>query len=465
MTGRIAIIGGGITGLATAYFLQERARASEIFLIEGERRWGGKVLTEYAQGFVIEGGPDSFLTQKPWALQLCEQLGLADRLAGPQPHRKAFVLLGGRLRRLPEGVMGLVPTRLGPFLRSDLFSAWGKLRMGLEPLMPARRDGEDESLGEFVRRRLGGQALERLAEPLLAGIYAADADQLSLLAAFPRLRELERRHGSLTAGVMAQRRRRPKSIERARPLFMTLQSGMSALIGALRAQLHNVNAITGQPVVQLGRQGKNATSLYSLRLADGCLLEADAVVLTTPAYIAAALLKPLSPAAAEFLAEIPYVSTVVVTLAFRRSQVEHPLDGAGFVVPRVEGRALTACTWSSSKWSGRAPEGAVLLRCFFGRAGREDELQLDDDGLLRLAYRELRSLLGLRGEPLLAQVHRWPRAMPQYLVGHLDRLAQIEEALGEHPIILAGAAYRGPGLPDCIKQAQDAVERLLPQKC
>ena len=463
MRRRVAIVGGGITGLATAYFLQERARASrqplEASLIEGEHRLGGKVLTEHVQGFIIEGGPDSFLTQKPWALQLCELLGLADRLTGPQPQRKTFVLLGGRLRRLPEGVMGLVPTRLGSFLRSDLFSGWGKLRMVVEPLVPPRRDDRDESLGEFVRRRLGRQALERLAEPLLAGIYAADADRLSLLATFPRLRELERRHGSLTAGVMAQRRR-SKDAKESKPLFMTLRPGLSALVEALRARLHGVKVITGQRVAQLGR--RNMKSSYSLRLADGGLLEADALVLTTPAHIAAKLLEPLSPKAAELLAGIPTVSTVVVTLAFRRSQVEHPLDGTGFVVPHVEGRTLTGCTWSSSKWPELAPEGTALLRCFFGRAGQEDALELNDDDLAHLAYEELQGLLGLQGEPILTRVHRWPRAMPQYLIGHLDRLAQIEEALGEHPgLILAGAAYRGIGLPDCIRQARDAAERLL----
>ena len=466
MRRHIAIVGGGITGLATAYFLRERARSSgrplEVSLIEGERRLGGKVLTEHVRGFIIEGGPDSFLTQKPWALQLCELLGLADQLTGPQPHRKTFVLLGGRLRRLPEGVMGLVPTRLGSLLRSELFSTWGKLRMAMEPLVPPRRDDRDESLGEFVRRRLGRQALERLAEPLLAGIYAADADRLSLLATFPRLRELERRHGSLTAGVMAQRRRRSKDAKEAKPLFMTLRPGLSALVEALMARLHDVRVITGQRITQLERRSRNMKSSYSLRLADGQLLEADAVVLTTPAHVAAELLEPLSPEAAELLAGIPAVSTAVVTLAFRRSQVEHPLDGTGFVVPPIEGRALTGCTWSSSKWPGVAPEGFALLRCFFGRAGQEDALKLSDEDLVHLAYEELRGLLGLRGEPLLVRVHRWPRAMPQYLVGHLDRLARIEEVLSEHPgLILAGAAYRGIGLPDCIRQAQEAAERVL----
>ncbi|NIV28690.1 MAG: protoporphyrinogen oxidase, partial [Anaerolineae bacterium] len=292
--------------------------------------------------------------------------------------------------------------------------------------------------------------------------YAADPDQLSLLATFPRFRELERRHGSLTAGITAQRRRGSSNPQRTKPLFVTLKPGLSVLIEALRAQLHDVTVIMGQPVVRLARQ--NTASPYRLRLADGSLLEADAVVLTTPAYVTAELLEPLSFKAAALLAEIHHVSTAVVTLAFQRSQVEHPLDGTGFVVPRLERRPLmgSTCTWTSSKWPGLAPEGFALLRCFFGRAGQEDILQLDDRELLHLAYQELRSLVGLRGEPILTRVYRWPRAMPQYPVGHLQRLAQLEAALSEHPgLVLAGAAYRGIGLPDCVKQAQESAEQVL----
>ena len=463
---RIAIVGGGITGLAAAYFLKERAqvlqRPVEIVLIEAAGRLGGKIVTERVQGFLIEGGPDAFLTQKPWALQLCERLGLADQLVAPRPG-KTYVLLGGKLRRLPEGAMGLVPTRLGSFLKSDLFSAWGKLRMGLDLLIPPRRDGQDESLASFIRRRLGREALERLAEPLLAGVYAADPDRLSLLATFPRLREMERRYGNLTKGVLRQRRnlrRSSTSDEKPRPVFMTLRAGLSRLIDALNAQIE-AQVITGQCVVELERVG---TADYRLTLADGRKLVADAVVLTTPAYVTAELLEALSPEAAELLAEIPYVSTAVVTLAFRRRDIEHPLDGTGFVVPRVEGRAITACTWSSSKWPGRAPQGFVLLRGFFRHNGQENVLQLSDDGLIDLAIRELRDLLGLRGEPALARVHCWPKAMPQYHVGHVERLAQIESALREHSgIWLAGAAYRGIGLPDCIHQGAQIAERILQQ--
>jgi len=329
---------------------------------------------------------------------------------------------------------------------------WGKLRMGLELLVPPRRNGQDESLGGFVRRRLGRQALEGLAEPLLAGIYAADPDQLSLLATFPGLQELERRHGSLIAASRALRRRRAAHAQPGRSPFMTLRGGLGMLIKALTIRFSQVTVLTGQRVAGLSYRQERAAPYY-LRLANGQSVEANTVVLATPAYVTAKLLEQMSPEATELLAGIPYVSTAVVTLAFRHREVEHPLDGTGFVVPRIEGRALTACTWSSSKWAGRAPEGFALLRCFFGRAGQEEIVKLDDEGLLCLAYEQLHDLLGLHGEPVLSRVQRWPQALPQYLVGHLDRLGNLEAALSDYPgLLLAGAAYRGIGLPDCIFQ-------------
>jgi oxygen-dependent protoporphyrinogen oxidase len=457
---RVVIVGGGITGLSTAYFAQERARAAgqplEILLIEREPRLGGKILTERTPGFLIEGGPDAFLTLKPWAIRLSEQLGLADQLINPPPDREAFILYRDRLRRLPQGAMGFIPTNFAGFLKSDLFSLWGKMRMGLDLLVPARRDGREESLGSFIRRRLGSELLERLAEPLLAGIYAGDADRLSLPATFPQLSALERQHGGLIRGALAHRR--ASRNQQSQPLFVTLQSGLGSLIEALEAQLQNVRIITGERVTKLSRRKTS----YQLSLVNGQVLEPDAVVLATPAYVTAELLEPLSFPAAQLLAGITYVSTTVVTLALRTSDVTDPLDATGFLVPRSERRKLTAATWSSSKWPGRAPAGFALLRVFFGRAGEEDRLVLNDAELKQLAYKELKPLLGLKGEPVLTRVHRWPKAMPQYETGHLERLAQVKEILSEHPgLILAGAAYRGIGLPDCIRQAQEAAECLF----
>ena len=463
---RVVIVGGGITGLAAAYFLLKRSQglkpSIEVTLVEPERL-GGKIVTERVQGFLVEGGPDAFLTQKPWAVQLCRDLGLGEQLVAPRPG-KTYALVKGRLRRLPEGAMGLIPTRLSSFAKSELFTPWGKLRMGLDLFLPPKRDDQDESLAQFITRRLGREALDRLAEPLLAGVYAADPQCLSVNATFPMLRELERRYGSLIRGALRMQRQRrnqrsPRSGEKPSPVFLTLRDGLETLTEALVSRIEpRVRVLKGRRVVRLDPLVKG----YRLALDDGSTLEADAVVLTTPAFVAAELVEPLSAEAAELLVQIPYASTAVVSLGFRRPDVEHPLDGTGFVVPRAEGRELSACTWSSSKWPGRAPEGFVLLRAFFGRFGRSDVLSLEDAELVELALDELRGLLGVRGRPALARVHRWPRAMPQYLVGHRERLVQIEQALSEHPrLILAGAAYCGIGLPDCIRQGEEVAERLL----
>ncbi len=458
MSGRVVVVGGGISGLATAYFLNKSAPELSITVVEKDERLGGKIQTERAQGCVIEAGPDAMLTQKPWALDLCKALGLEGQLISPLPGRKTFVLQGGRMRRLPRGAMGFIPSDFLGFLTSDLFSLAGKLRMGLEPFVPPKRDDGDESLGGFVRRRLGDESLERLAEPLLAGVYAADADRLSLEATFPTLRALEREHGNLIRGALAFRRKAKAKGPKA-PMFTSLETGLGTLVDSLEAALVGVQIVCGQRAVSLERLADDA---YALELGSGQRLEADHVVLTTPAFAAAELLAPLSPAAAEQLGAIPYASTAVVTLGFERRAVAHPLDATGFLVPRTEGRALTACTWSSSKWPGRAPEHLALLRCFFGKRGVSDALALDDDALVGLASEELRELVGAQGAPLLARVHRWPRAMPQYEVGHLARLERIERALDPFPSLhLVGAGYRGIGLPDCVKGARDAAGRVL----
>lgn len=458
-TPSVVVVGGGITGLSAVYFLLQRSRRADrplrVTLVEAERL-GGKIRTERVDGFVVEGGPDAFLAQKPWAARLCRELGRGEQLVVPRPG-KTYVLVGGRLRRLPEGAMGLIPTRLGSFASSELFTPWGKLRMGLDLVIPPQRDDRDESLAQFITRRLGREALERLAEPLLAGVYAADPQRLSVEATFPLLRELERRHGSLIRGAL--RTRRQQKGRKPPPVFLTLRDGLGTLVDALVSRIEpHATLLVGRRVVRLEPLPEG----YRLTLDDRTRWHADAVVLTPPAYVAAELLEPLSVEAAELLAGIPYASTAVVTLAFRRQDVEHPLEGTGFVVPRIEGRALTACTWSSSKWPGRAPEGFVLLRAFFGRFGRPDLTTLKDPEAVELALGELRDLLGVRGGPVLTRVHRWVRAMPQYLVGHLERLARIEEALGGHPgIVLSGAAYRGLGLPDCIRQGEEASQAVL----
>ncbi|MCL6552768.1 MAG: protoporphyrinogen oxidase [Firmicutes bacterium] len=476
---RVAVVGGGITGLAAAYGLSkaEGPRGVEVTLYEQAPRLGGKILTERVDGFILEAGPDSFLTSKPEALALSRALGLGEDLVGTGPDRTVYVLSRGRLHPLPEGLALVAPTRILPFLRSGLFTLPEKARIGVELLLPPRKVDGDESLGAFVRRRLGQAALDRIAAPLLAGIYAGDADALSAQAAFPQLCQWERRHRSLILAGLAQQRR--GATRQARPadrpaqegdggppgaasVFLSLAGGMGELVAALLAALRGrVQVLRGVAVARIAPPAGRELA-YTLHLDDGRVLRADGLVLTVPAFAAAGLLAPLSPAAAAALRQVPYASTAAVTLAYRRDAVAHPLDGHGFVVARDEPLAITACTWVSSKWPHRAPPELVLLRCYLGRAGADAIVGADDATLVDTARRDLRAVMGLDASPRLVHVVRWPRAMPQYLPGHLDRLAAIEAALAPLPrLALAGAGYRGVGVPDCIRQGQEAAARVL----
>ena len=451
---RIAVVGGGITGLAAAYAL----RGHDVTLLERDARLGGKILTERIDGFLLEAGPDSFLTTKPEAVALCRELGLADRLTGTNPGRTVYVLSRGRLHPLPDGLMLIAPTKVAPFLRSGLFSLREKARMAADLFLPPRAADRDESLAAFVRRRLGQAALDRIAAPLLAGIYAGESEQLSLRATFPQLLDLEKKHGSLIAGMLAQRRRTAvsPSTDGRLPLFMTLDDGLDRLVDRLAASLQGVDVRTGTGVAALSR----SASGYSLHLDTGDRVRADAVMLTTPAYVTADLLDALAPDAAALLRQIPYASTATISLGYRQQDLP-PLDGHGFVAARGEGRRITACTWASAKWPARAPGGYGLLRAYVGSAADPEALERSDDEIIQIVRGELAAAMGLQARPVLTRVVRWPRSMPQYTLGHLDRLAAIEHALSRLPgIVLAGAAYRGIGLPDCIRQGRAAAARV-----
>ena len=469
----VAVIGGGIAGLATAYALQERARATGMplacTLVEARPRLGGVILTERVDGFVIEAGPDSLLTQKPWGLELCQSLGIGDRLIGTNDQqRKIYILWDGRLQPLPEGLMLTVPTRLAPVLRSPLLSWRGKIRMGLEYFLPPRPSNGDESLAAFVRRRLGREALEKIAEPLLAGIYAGSPQEMSLLATFPRLHELEVTHGGLIRGMLAQRRttRRQASARRQRPpaVFMAPRGGMAEIVEALSARLDCVTMRLGervQSVVPRGEGGSTSQG-YAVRLEKAPPLQAEAVVFATPAYVTARLVEGFHPTLAEALRTIPYVSSATISLAYRRTDVPHPLDGFGFLVGRHEGRRIMAATWTSTKFPLRAPADHVLIRSFVGGARHKALVTLDDAALIRLVCEELGGILNITAAPRLARVYRWERANPQYLVGHLARVDAMEQLLAPYPgLLLTGSAYRGVGVPDCIHQGIQTAERLL----
>ena len=456
------IVGGGITGLATAYYLEQAAAKHGWdltgVLVEREQRLGGKLLTIDAAGFLVEGGPDSFLTLKPWALRMAVELGMEDDVLYQQSEG-VFLLHGGRLHRIPAGVVGLVPTRPWALLGASFLSWRGKLRAGLEPFIRPRRDGGQESLGEFMRRRLGPEAAQRLAEPFTAGIYAGDALQLGVRDLFPTLVEWEDRYGSLTAGRRAARATsagRPP----ARP-FASLRGGMGSLTQAIIGSLRRFTLHTGKGVTAIARDVGEDHSAYRISFEDGESIIADSVAMTVPARPAATVLRTLVPKVASILDELSAVSTGSVALAYRREAVDHPLTGSGFLAPRGEPSPFTGCTWSSSKWAERAPSGWVLLRAFVGSAGDESFLNRDDPDLVRLVAEGLRPLLGLRGEPSRAWVHRWPGAMPQYRVGHGARMDRLDQAMADHPgLFLTGASYRGIGIPDCIRQAQETAARM-----
>jgi len=460
----VLVVGGGIAGLSAAYGLAESAASrdspTQCTLVEAAPRLGGKILTEQVGGFVIEGGPDSFLSQKPWGVELCRRLGLADRVIGTNPdRRKTYVYSKGRLEELPEGLALGVPTRLGPFLGSGLLSWKGKLRLGAELLIPRRRERGDESLSSFFRRRLGDEALERIIEPLMTGIYAGDADNLSIQATFPRFPEMERQAGSIVRALLGSRRHRRQISNLSPTPFVTLQGGLSEMVQALTARLGHLRLLTGHRVRAVRASGVPLG--YEVLIEGTGPVAVDALILASPAYDAASLLEPLDGKLAALLRGIPYASTATISLGFRRQDFSHRLDGYGFVVPRIEGRALLAVTWTSSKWSHRAPDDTVLLRAYVGGAGREAVLGQSDSGLESLVRAELRAVMGVTEVPVLARVYRWPRAMPQYLVGHLERLAAIDEQLARWPgLFLTGAGYRGVGIPDCIRDGLNTAERV-----
>jgi oxygen-dependent protoporphyrinogen oxidase len=459
----VVVVGGGIAGLAAAYRLTRLEPPVAVTLVEASPRLGGKIVTERADGFAIEGGPDSFLSAKPRGIGLCRELGLEHHLQGTTPRRRrAFVLRRGRLHDLPEGLSGLVPTRLGPMLRSGLVSPRGKARLALDYVLPPRRDDEDEALGAFVRRRLGREVYENLVEPLMAGIYAGDGERLSLAATFPQLRDGERAHGGLIRGVLAAKRRGAASGvgPGARPAFVAPQGGMATLVEALAERLETagVRTLLGAEVGRIDGEEGPRSGRYRVRLAGGEEVAADAVVVATPAFVAADLVAGIDPSLATELASIPHASSAIVSLAYPRDVVTHPLDGHGYVIPRVEGRAALACTWTSAKWARRAPDGFVLLRVFVGRFGRDEAVAGSDETLIRLARDEVGDTLGIAPTPSLTRVHRWRHGMPQYVLGHPDRLAAIERRLQVLPgLALAGNAYRGVGLPDCIASGEAAA--------
>jgi oxygen-dependent protoporphyrinogen oxidase len=455
---RVAIVGGGIAGLAAALRVTERRPDASLVLFEAAPRLGGTIATVRERGFTIETGPDSFITEKPWALALCERLGIAGDLVGTREgDRRTHVARGDRLHALPDGFLLLAPTSLWPLVRSPLFSWTGKLRMGLDLVLPRRRDDGDESLAQFVRRRLGQEALERVGDPLVSGIYTGDPERLSVAATMPRFRELEAKHGSVIRGLRHSAGAAHGVAGARYGLFVCHRDGMGAIVDALAARLPAGSVRTATRVESLAR----ARDGWALR-AGGDTVAVDGVVLACPAHVAAGLVAANDPALADALAGIVYASSAIVSLGVRASDLPDGLPGFGFVVPASDGRDILACTFSSRKWAGRAPERFELLRAFVGGIRRPDLVARDDDALVATVRHELNRFVGLVGHAVVARVDRWPQAMPQYDVGHRERTRAIDArvaALGR--LGLAGAAYQGVGIPDCVHSGELAADAVL----
>ncbi|MCL4562431.1 MAG: protoporphyrinogen oxidase [Chloroflexi bacterium] len=459
---RVVIVGGGIAGLAAAYYLQAFAPGQALTLIEGESRMGGKIATDAQDGFVIEGGPDSFLSSKPGALDLCRELGLEDRLVGPnEAQHRTYILHGKHLYDLPEGLTGLIPSRFSPMLKTSLLSPAGKLRLFAEPVIPPAKDSREESLAGFFRRRLGGETYDRLVEPLVSGVFAGDGDRLSLDATYPSMRRLELEHGSLVRGAISMRMHlnsAPKPTAR-KPAFLTLPGGLAEIPAALVAHLKGIDLRLKSAIDQLEAGSDGG---YHLVLRSGETLRANVVILALPAYVSAGLTASLNPRLSGALNGIPYASTATVSLGYRVEDIPRPLNGYGYVIPKIEGRPILACTWTSSKFSGRAPQGYALIRLFIGRHGQEQLLDKPDQELVNLARQELGETLGITAPPVLTRLFRWPKALAQYTLGHLSRLETIQRELGSQSgLFLAGSAYQGVGIPDCIASGKMAAKAAI----
>ncbi len=469
---QVVIVGGGISGLATSYALMEEAEntqtAVQCTVVEREPRWGGKILTHVTDNYLIEGGADSFLTSKPWALELCRTLGLQDQLISTNSqHNQIFSFCRGALRELPQGLLAFRPRRVDTLVSSGLLSWGGMLRMAAERFWP-RRDPwpADESLGEFFRRRFGTEAFENLIEPLVAGIYAGDADELSIESTFPRFRELEREHGSVIKGMrkaLANAPAPPRSSGEATTMFMSLRGGLGELIRTLVEALRErgVGLIGGVECLDIQPQALES-GVFHVMLDNGDRLPADAVVLATPAYQTARLLRAFQPEAAGLLDGIPYASTATISMAYPAESIGSKIRGFGFVVPRKEQRRLLAATWTSLKWPDRSRAGETLIRCYIGGRGRETVLEQDDSSLVECVRGELTSMVGITTAPTYTEVHRWKQGMPQYVLGHRDRLAKVQEQLANSPgLYVTGAGMYGIGIPDCIREGTRVGKQLL----
>jgi oxygen-dependent protoporphyrinogen oxidase len=455
---RVIVIGGGISGLSAAHAILVRDPSADVVLIEQSARLGGNITTSREDGFVLDGGPDSWVASKPEATMLAKSLGLEGELIATVPeNRRALIAWGDRLHPLPEGFVLGVPTSILPILTTPLFSPLAKLRMALEPFIPRRKgrgEDDDESIDAFVRRRLGAEVVERLVAPLLGGIYGGDAGALSMRATLPQFIEMEERHGSLIHAMKATYRSRSSGPKPS--MFTSLRGGVGALVDGLAKAIGEPRLQTGVRVTRVASLSDDPRGRFAVELDSGETRYAHHVVMAVPAHVAASALRSLGDTVTSLLSAMPYVSTAVVAMAFTRADIAYPLDATGYIVPRAPGRRALAATWVSSKWPGRAPEGQALLRVFLGGAGGGEILAESDAELERLARAELARSMKLFAAPRWARIFRFDRSSPQPLVGHPGRMRRLKTLLppGLH---LVASGYDGVGIPDCVRQASDAA--------
>ena len=480
---RIIIIGGGVTGLGAAYKVTRAASEGhdvEFILFEKDRRLGGKICTEIVPDpsgkarFVVDGGPDCFLTEKPACHRIAKLIGIfGDELPTDDSRRRTWILSRGKLHQMPDGVMMFAPTKFVPFATTGLFSWPGKIRMAMDLFIPPKKvtPGEfnDETLESFVVRRMGRECLDRLAEPLVGGVHASDPRQMSLAATFPRLLEMEQKYGSLLKGFIAARRKveemrrkyPAKPGEKPRTFFTSFVKGMQQLTDCLADAAGRERMHTGLSVISLQRTSEDG---WRASLSDGSSINGDAVIVATESWAAEPLVRPHDKAIADALATIPNSSSATVSIAFNEDEVDFDLNAFGVLCPLAEGRSLMAATYSSTKWPGRAPEGKVLLRGFVGGPHNQEIVKRSDEELVQTVLAEFRDILGLNpnAKPLFFRVFRWHRGMPQYTLGHLDRVALIEDRSVQIPgLALAGGSYRGVGVPNCIESGERAVTKVF----
>ncbi len=463
---RIAVIGGGITGLSAAYYLQKEIHAEGLnvncVLYEGADTLGGKIKTEYFDDFVIENGPDSFLARKTSAAELGAEVGLEQDLVYNNA-TKSYILHGGELYPMPGGAIMGIPTQWGPFLSTRLLSPMGKIRAAADLVLPrSSKNGSDQSLGHFFRNRLGGEVVDRLIEPLLSGIYAGNIDRLSLQATFPQFQQMEEQYRSLVVGMKSSLVKRghdgqKRTTVKKNGMFQTFKGGLNSLVTAIADHLDEGAVHTGTPVTKINKENNG----YTLSFSDGRIDQVDRIILTTPHQVTAKLFDNMT--IFDEIKDVPSTSVATVVLAFDPAAIKKDIDGSGFVVSKKSNYKITACTWTNKKWSHSAPDDRVLLRAYVGRAGEEEIVDRQDEEIIATVLQDLNHIMELEGEPEFYRITRWRNAMPQYLVGHKDRLLALKaEMKKELPgVYLAGASYEGIGIPDCIDQAKKAAGEAL----